>query len=242
MGAGRKKEYSRPVASGYHRQMLRAIWVLTLLVEAGGDQKLETRIQSSGAAEAKSQSAGAEKPQGSRYPHDWNVWPSASCTVERYDLLPTDFQQYGIVAAACAGVGGHQVCLITTIETGLGEEQPAIEPWLWICTPHEPDKWASSTGGWWGSAGDQVTRMLEEVCARVHYMESAKARAHMDASGLEYGVDIYGFHQQLAWLSRKELHGQVGIMKSCIRWQSVASCEAEHVRLAPRRTLPEMLG
>ena len=56
--------------------------------------------------------------------------------------------------------------------------------------------------------------MLKEVCARVHHMERAKASEHMDASGLEHGVDICGFRQQLAWLSRKELHDQAGIVKA----------------------------
>ena len=51
-------------------------------------------------------------------------------------------------------------------------------------------------------------------CARVHHMEGAKASEHMDASGREHGVDICDFHQQLTWLSRKELHDQAGIMKA----------------------------
>ena len=44
---------------------------------ARGDEKLETRIQSSGAMETVSLSASAEKPQGSRSLHDWNV--AVSC-------------------------------------------------------------------------------------------------------------------------------------------------------------------
>ena len=61
-------------------------------------------------------------------------------------------------------------------------------------------------------------------------MERAKASAHRDGSGLQHGVNVCGFRQQLAWLSRKELHDQ-----------AAASCAAERVRRALRRTLPEIL-
>ena len=52
--------------------------------------------------------------------------------------------------------------------------------------------------------------MLEEVCARVHHMERAKASAHMDASSLQHGVDMCGIRvtaglvveERVAWLSR----------------------------------------
>ena len=62
----------RPVAD-----VARVVRVLTLLEEAGGDEKLETRFQSSEAVETVSLSASAEKKQGCRFVHDWNV--AVSC-------------------------------------------------------------------------------------------------------------------------------------------------------------------
>ena len=38
-----------------------------------------------------------------------------------------------------------------------------------------------------------LPQILEEVCARVHHMERAKATAHMDGSALKHGVDMCGF-------------------------------------------------
>ena len=67
-------------AYGFQRRVAdvaRVLRVLTLLEEAGGDEKPETRIQSSGAMETVSLSASAEKKQGCRAVHDWNV--AVSC-------------------------------------------------------------------------------------------------------------------------------------------------------------------
>ena len=137
------------MASSYQWQVWSAIRVLTLLEEAGVEGK-------AGNQDSEQRRGGGKKVR----------------------VLARKNRKEGIVAAACAGVGGHQACPITTIETGLGEEQPAIQPWLWICTPHEPDKWASSTGGRWKSAGDQVTRMLEEVCAHAYTTWKAPKPEH----------------------------------------------------------------
>ena len=73
MSAEEDKKYSGRMASSDQWQMSRAFRVLTLLEEAGGDEKLETRFQSSEAIETKSLSSSAEKPQGGRSLHDWNV-------------------------------------------------------------------------------------------------------------------------------------------------------------------------
>ena len=56
--------------------------------------------------------------------------------------------------------------------------------------------------------------MLEDVCARGHYKESAKASAHMDGSALERRVDIFGSRGTFGFVVEKELHGQAGIMNS----------------------------
>ena len=57
----------------------------------------------------------------------------------------------------------------------------------------------------WEYTGRQVTRMLEDLCARGHYMESAKASAHMDGSALEHGVDICGSRGTVGFVVEKEL-------------------------------------
>ena len=77
MRAEEDKKYSGRMASSDQWQMSRAFRALTLLEEAGGDEKLETRFQSSEAMETKSLSASAEKKQGGRSLHDWNV--AVSC-------------------------------------------------------------------------------------------------------------------------------------------------------------------
>ena len=127
------------MASSDQWQMSRAFRVLTLLEEAGGDEKLETRFQSSEAMETKSLSSSAEKPQGGRSLHDWNVavrclsggtiWPVANrlqavrkhgscwCWSGRPSSLPNH--------CCCDWTRrrGLQACPITAIAIGLGEEQ-----------------------------------------------------------------------------------------------------------------------
>ena len=65
--------------------------------------------------------------------HTTGIWPSIAYGVEQYGMSPTDLKQFRSTAAACSGVGGHQSCLVTTIEAGMGQQyNPAIQPRLCI--------------------------------------------------------------------------------------------------------------
>ena len=60
-------------------------------------------------------------------------------------------------------------------------------------TPHDPDKWKSTTGDWWEYAGGTLTNILDEMHPCAKNTEWTKASAHLDGAGLEHRVGMSVF-------------------------------------------------
>ena len=74
----------------------------------------------------------AENSQSSHAVHHRHL--AVHCLrLEQYGLSPTDLKQFRGTAAACSGVGGHQSCLVSAIEIGMGHQHnPSIQARLCI--------------------------------------------------------------------------------------------------------------
>ena len=106
------KEYSRLVASSYQWQMWSAIWALTLLEEAGGDEKLGTKDsdqRSDGDIRPESQRGKTARQHHSARNNRASRKPASSSTEAR-QLLVLEW-------------GAIKLAQISAIEIGLGQEQ-----------------------------------------------------------------------------------------------------------------------
>ena len=53
------------------------------------------------------------------------VWPSTAYGIKQFGWPPPDMKQFRAMAA-CSGVGGHQACPVTLIETGMEHRQNSV--------------------------------------------------------------------------------------------------------------------
>ena len=91
--------------------MQRATWALLRQAEPGDDARPATRDS-------------VRKIRKAVTLYTTVIWPSIADGLEQYGLSP---------AAVCSGVGGHQSCLVTAIEIGVGQQHnPGIQARLCI--------------------------------------------------------------------------------------------------------------